>query len=47
MQQNLTEQAYEKILNKIISLEFEPGQKISEKGIENVIKIEKNNIIKK
>ena len=39
MQQNLTEQAYEKILNKIISLEFEPGQRISEKGIENVIKI--------
>lgn len=33
MQQNLTEQAYEKILNKIISLEFEPGQKFQKREL--------------
>lgn len=34
MVNNLTDQAYLKILNKIIDLDYEPGKKISEKNVE-------------
>ena len=39
MTDNLTRQAYNKILTKIIDLDYMPGQKISEKDIKTDIEI--------
>ena len=41
---NLTGQAYDIILKKIIDAEYEPGQKISEKKIEEEIKLVHPNV---